>query len=542
MKSPCTKTFLAFLVFLPFLCLSCKEEMPSISHIDPRIGRIGDILNIYGKNFGPERNESYITIAGAPPTSSAYVSWKDDQITVKIPEFADAGLVYVYRGTNKSNPALFSNKASMPEQVRGAETGSGPRIASVTPEAGAIGSLVTIMGSNFGSSRENAGVWFSWDAESSAPAETKTPDAVEVPDSDFGYELWSEREIRVRIPDGAISGNIEIRTPRGNSRPVFFEITGKPGVKIFKDKRSYTLSFSVDIRADIAGMPNALYLWLPKPIFSSSQKNVRLLSRNIEPFVENYRGTSLYQLLDLQAGSGQQITLSYVAEVFAVETSVKQQSIKQEPGSPIQSVYTLPTPILPADNPKIAAQAAAIIGRERNPYNKAKLIYDWILKQVKIENSPKSGEALEALDELQADSYQAAMLFCSLARAAGVPALPISGVLVNRARRTVKHYWAEFWIDSFGWIPLDPALGAGAAPQDFNLRDDHSEYYFGNMDNQRVAFSQGQNFLSQMDPRGRVASRPREYALQSLWEEATGGLESYSSLWSDVTITGMYVQ
>jgi hypothetical protein len=36
--------------------------------------------------------------------------------------------------------------------------------------------------------------------------------------------------------------------------------------------------------------------------------------------------------------------------------------------------------------------------------------------------------------------------------------------------------------------------------------------------------------------------RTRDYSLQNLWEEAIGGLESYSSLWSDVTITGMYVQ
>jgi transglutaminase-like putative cysteine protease len=542
MKSSCIKTVLPFLFFLSLLCLSCKEELPFISYIDPRIGRMGDILNIYGEHFGPDRNESYITIAGAPPTSSSYISWKDDQIAVRVPEFADAGLVYVYRGSKKSNPALFSNKASMPEQVRGAETGSGPRITSVTPESGAVGTLVTITGSNFGSSRENAGVWFSWNAESSAPAETKTPDAIEVPDSDFGYELWSEREIKLRVPDGAISGNIEVRTPRGNSRPSFFEITGKPGVKIFKDKRSYTLSFSVDVQADIAGRPNGLYLWLPKPVSYSSQKNVRLLSRNAEPFVENYRGTSLYQFLDLQPGLGQQITLSYVTEVFAVETTVRQQNIKQDMASPIQSVYTLSSALLPSDNAKIAAQAATIVGRERNPYNKAKLIYDWILKQVKIEDSTMLGGALEALDELQADSYRASLLFCSLARAAGVPALPVSGVLVNSARTTVKHYWAEFWIDSFGWIPLDPALGAGAMPQDFNLRDDHAVYYFGNMDNQRVAFSRGQNFLSQMDPRGRIASRPREYAMQNLWEEATGGLESYSSLWSDVTITGMYMQ
>jgi transglutaminase-like putative cysteine protease len=118
----------------------------------------------------------------------------------------------------------------------------------------------------------------------------------------------------------------------------------------------------------------------------------------------------------------------------------------------------------------------------------------------------------------------------------------VAGVLVNRSRQTIRHYWAEFWIDGFGWVPLDPALGAGAAPALFNLRPDAGAYYFGSLDNQRITFSRGQTILSQMDPRGRAAVHPRNYALQTLWEEAAGGLESYSSLWGDVTITGMYVQ
>jgi hypothetical protein len=80
------------------------------------------------------------------------------------------------------------------------------------------------------------------------------------------------------------------------------------------------------------------------------------------------------------------------------------------------------------------------------------------------------------------------------------------------------------------------------APPSFNLRADRETYYFGNLDNQRIAFSRGQTALSQMDPQGRVTIRDREYALQSLWEEAVAGLESYSSLWSDVTINGIYVQ
>jgi hypothetical protein len=74
------------------------------------------------------------------------------------------------------------------------------------------------------------------------------------------------------------------------------------------------------------------------------------------------------------------------------------------------------------------------------------------------------------------------------------------------------------------------------------LREDHGDWYFGNLDNSRITFSRGQTTLSPMDPRGRTTARSRDFALQNLWEEAVGGLEAYSSLWGDVTITGVYTQ
>jgi hypothetical protein len=148
----------------------------------------------------------------------------------------------------------------------------------------------------------------------------------------------------------------------------------------------------------------------------------------------------------------------------------------------------------------------------------------------------------ECLEESRCDNYTAALLFCSLARAAGIPAIPVAGVLVNQDLSTGRHYWAEFWIDGFGWIPVDPALGAGAVPSAFNLNEGYATYYFGNIDNRRIAFSRGEIGVSRMDPRGRISVRSRDYALQDLWEEASGGLDSYSSLWSDIIITGMYTQ
>jgi transglutaminase-like putative cysteine protease len=258
--------------------------------------------------------------------------------------------------------------------------------------------------------------------------------------------------------------------------------------------------------------------------------------------VENYQGTSVFQLIDNAPYTNRSVSLSYVADVYAVETNIRNQSpVRLNSPPPVKTIYTHASVLIPSEDPEIKTRAAQIIGRETLPYAKALKIYEWLLASGGIQESPLSGGALEALEEKRADSYMASLLFCSLARASGIPAIPAAGVLVDRQRAAARHYWAEFWLDGFGWIPLDPALGAGAAPANFNLREDHAKYYFGNLDNQRITFSRGERYLSQMALRGRTALRSRDYSIQNLWEEAVGGLESYSSLWSDITITGMYV-
>jgi transglutaminase-like putative cysteine protease len=520
------------------LCLACEEEGPRITEIYPKIGMMGEILTIRGEKFGDGQDESYVTIAGIVPTASSYIEWTNDRIILRVPEFGRSGLVYVYRSDKKSNPALFSNQAAIPEPVAEDQAGIGPRILSVSPASGPIGSVVTITGYNFGVSREGSGVYFAWDAEASvaAPAGTGGPSWVEVFDNDMGYELWNEREIRVRVPDGAISGSLEVRTPRGISRPGFFDVTGRPGAKVYRDKRTYVFSYSVNIQVQSASSSNTLYLWVPRPVSSASQRNSEILSRNTEPYIENYRGVSLYRLRDLTNGASAGVSLSCTVEVYAVETSLIASQIRSSRDShtSLIAMYTAASPLIPSGDDEIKRQAQTIVGREQNPYLKARRIYEWLLENGNI--------GWESLSEEQTDPYAAALLFCALARAAGVPSQPVSGVLVDRTPATFRHFWAEFWIDGFGWIPVDPALGAGAVPPSFNLRQDHETYYFGSLDNQRITFSRGETAFARMDPQGRTAVRERDYALQSPWEEAAGGLESYSSLWSDVTINGVYVQ
>jgi transglutaminase-like putative cysteine protease len=530
------------LLFSLLALFSCEKKSPVIHSIDPAIGILGEVLNIEGEYFGEERGESYVSIAGVVPTASSYIEWNNTRIRLRLPEFGESGLVRVHVGARRSNALLFSNRATMPAPVEETSFGAGPRISSIEPAAARIGSLVSITGSGFGNSREQSGVFFSWNAEN-APgtlAEDMDSGFIEVFEGDLGYDLWTDREIRVRVPDGAVSGNVEIRTAQGTSRPVFFEVPDRPGTRTFGNKRSYTFSYSVQVQVWEAAVPNILYLWIPQPVLSASQRNPELLSRSMESFMENYQRTDLFRLVDMAANSTVMVDQAWAVEVYAQETNLRYQQIRQDTSSPIHAAYTRADALIPADDARIRKLAEKICGRERNPYLKARRIYEWLLKEADIDLSgPESTGVLDALEQGHFDSYTASLLFCSLARAADVPAVPVSGVLVNQGE-TIRHCWAEFWIDGFGWVPLDSALGAASAPPGFALREDAESWYFGNLDSQRIAFSRGWNALSPMDPRGRTVSRNREYALQNLWEEAVGELKSYSSLWGDITITGIY--
>ena len=120
------------ILFVILLCMGflagCGENAPVISSIDPRIGRLGDLLTIQGSGFGNERGESYVSIGGIIPTSSSYIYWNESEIIVRIPEFGEAGLVYVHRGRKRSNPALFANTLNIPVMMEAPNSDNDPPI------------------------------------------------------------------------------------------------------------------------------------------------------------------------------------------------------------------------------------------------------------------------------------------------------------------------------------------------------------------------------------------------------------------------------
>jgi hypothetical protein len=532
-------------------CVSCANSRPVITSISPKFGSEGDIVTISGKYFGEAGEQSYITIAGERPTTSSYVQWHDDTIQVRITRPGVSGLVYVFVEGRQSNGVVFSDREAIPQRPVDTAVKSGPTITAVNPKTVSPGEILTITGGGFGVSRENAGVFFTWDITGQAAGAVLPASAFE-----GGYESWGEHEIRVRVPDGAGSGVVQVVLTDENGQEyqpsdlvvpgsqITLDISQSRGKKLLREGREYIVTLSADVIARDASLPNTLFLAIPQPVQTASQQITRNLSRSSEPFAKNYRGTTLYKLSDMRPGAAAQISVSYLVSVYTVETTVAQTALTQDGKLPVYRSYLGTTPFIPAGNPDIQAKAAAIAGRERNPYAKAQIIYRTLLRELSVNPAEETGQvsdaALQALKTGAADSFGASLLFCALCRAAGIPAAPYAGVLVNTDRSTAKHYWAAFWLDGLGWLPVDIVFGAGFIPDGWTRRTDYAAWYFGNMDNQRIAFSFGETTLSPIDNNGRVVGRDRSYALQNIWEEATGGLEAYSSLWSDVSISGVY--
>ena len=128
----------------------------------------------------------------------------------------------------------------------------------------------------------------------------------------------------------------------------------------------------------------------------------------------------------------------------------------------------------------------------------------------------------------------------SLLRSLKIPAKIMSGVLVDSDLKTRNHWWNEFYIENFGWIPVDLALGAGLEYSYFHHSEDKEKYYFGNLDSQHVLFSSDWNVIKPSLSNNKIVYRPRSYALQNIWEESTDGTDSYSSFWNNPVVLGVY--
>jgi uncharacterized protein (TIGR02145 family) len=167
-----------------------------ITSLDPSSGKVGDLITITGSCFGSSQGTSIVSFNGT--NAIDYTSWNDTEIKVKVPTGSTSGMLSATVNGTMSNEVEFTVLA--PNQ---------PQIIKILPSIASIGDLVTLTGSNFGSTQGSGFVTFNG------------INAIE-------YPSWSNTEIKVKVPVGTSTGKTSVTANGTKSNEMDFVI--KPNI------------------------------------------------------------------------------------------------------------------------------------------------------------------------------------------------------------------------------------------------------------------------------------------------------------------------
>lgn len=161
-------------------CSSSTQAAPTVSGFSPASGPVGTSVTVSGTGF---TNASAVKFNG---TSASYTVNSDTQVTATVPAGATSGPISV---TNAGGTGTSTGSFTV------TTTAATPKITSISPTSGPLGTLVTITGTGLAGATS---VRFGSGA-SAAPVST------------------GDTTVTVRVPSGAKNGALSVTTPNGTA-------------------------------------------------------------------------------------------------------------------------------------------------------------------------------------------------------------------------------------------------------------------------------------------------------------------------------------
>ncbi len=252
-------------------------------------------------------------------------------------------------------------------------------------------------------------------------------------------------------------------------RPIPFDPSPRDGWRVFELRTHVALT-------DAGG---AARVWIPVPSFESDGW--------VMPMGSVWRGNARAARLWQDPRSGARLIearwdAGAAAPTLDIRSRVATRDVAVDLGRPRRVApldaasrrrYTAPTRLLPTDG-IVRRTALQITAGAQGDLAKARAIYEWIV--VNTERDPKvrgcgTGDIRFMLmtRDLKGKCADLNALFVGLARSIGLPARDFYGIRVAPSRfgyrslgasgdvTHAQHCRAEVWLESFGWVPADPA-------------------------------------------------------------------------------------
>lgn len=225
-------------------------------------------------------------------------------------------------------------------------------------------------------------------------------------------------------------------------------------------------------------------VWVPLPREGDLHSEVRIVKASPEPKMispgDHPQRTAYFEL---DPGVSEvEVTFEYVSRGFHVDVDPREVSEDIPEGV---EVYLAERPPHISFTPALRELAERIVGNEKNPYLRARRIWDWITSNVRytyaMDYSLYDNISEYVAAHKRGDCGMQALLFITLCRIVGVPARWQSGWYMNPVKPGM-HDWAQFYVEPYGWLYADPSFGNRGRGEQWR-----SEFYFGSIEGYRLA-------------------------------------------------------
>lgn len=248
----------------------------------------------------------------------------------------------------------------------------------------------------------------------------------------------------------------------------------------------------ITVPADKVPAGEDIRCWMPYPQEYRQQRDVALVrtepaEHEIAPNGVPMR--TIYFTKTAEAGTSTVFEAEYE---YTNSAFVTRENGEAAPGLDHQASlapYLAPQPPNIIVDDRVRQLAAEIVGDEKEPFEQARLLWRWMQDHIKycseMEYSIMPSATEKILEERRGDCGVQALLYISLCRSLGIPARWQSG-WVTRPGRWNMHDWSEIYIESRGWLPVDPSIGYMDS-SDLAVK----EFLFANMDSYRMIANLG---------------------------------------------------
>jgi hypothetical protein len=295
----------------------------------------------------------------------------------------------------------------------------------------------------------------------------------------------------------------------GNASAVMLDATSSAPPTGSVEAKSRTFDFTYEVTVTGLEKGKKAKVWVPVAQTNEDQQ-VKLIGHSVKGAAERAVGKfttekeygNVLFFVDSEADADGRLNLKLSYRITRREVKGETGKTRNEDADTIRR-FMQPDELVPIDGKPLELLKGKALPMD--PVRKARVLYDLVNGHMKYDKKGTEwgrGDSVWACESKYGNCTDFHSLFISLARSQKIPAKFEMGFSIptKRGEGTVAgyHCWAFFRPEGKAWVPVD----ISEANKDPNMKD----YYFGNLTEDRVAFTTGRDLTLEPKQRGKAVN------------------------------------